>query len=102
MQTGTAIPNLDPVLAGILRFGHTTSPQTSAFVTGTNAYVNKQNVMNYQYQQGFLSGTNVTFGYSDVRQESNSVRADFNPGPHRKLLAERHPEVAAGLRTGGE
>jgi len=79
MQTGTAIPNLDPVLTGIAQFTHRTSPQTSAFVTGTNAYVLSNKILNFGYQQGFLTGTNVNFGYSDVNQSTNSVRNDFNP-----------------------
>src|SRR5690242_13077420 len=35
-QTGTTIPNLDPVVTGFLRAGHASNPQTSTFVTGTN------------------------------------------------------------------
>ncbi len=79
MQTGTAIPNLDPVLTGVLQFGHRTQPQTSTFVTGTTSYIQKSNIMNFGLQQGFLTGTSFTLGYSDVRQETNSVRNDFNP-----------------------
>ncbi len=79
MQTGTAIPNLDPVLSGILQFGHQTAPQTSTFVTGTTSLVNTRNIMNFGLQQGFLTGTNLNFGYSDVKSSTNSVRNDFNP-----------------------
>jgi len=79
MQTGSAIPNLDPMLSGIARFSHSTSPQTSAFVTGTNNYIRENNLMNFQFQQGFLTGTNFSLGYSDSRVETNSVRDDFNP-----------------------
>src|SRR5947207_13979119 len=32
-QTGTTIPNLDPVITGFLRAGHASNPQTSTFVT---------------------------------------------------------------------
>ncbi|MCC6859848.1 MAG: TolC family protein [Bryobacterales bacterium] len=78
-QTGSAIPSLDPVISGIARFSHATSPQTSSFVTGTNNYVRENNLMNFQYSQGFLTGTNFSFGYSDSRVETNSVRDDFNP-----------------------
>lgn len=79
MQTGTAIPNLDPALSGVVQFQHRTNPQTSAFVTGTNSYVLRNNIVNFGLQQGFLTGTSVNFGYSDVKQETNSVRSEFNP-----------------------
>jgi outer membrane protein TolC len=78
-QTGTAIPNLDPVLVGRLSWGHTSVPQTSAFVTGTNAFVNRNDLANFSIAQSFLTGTTVTFGYANSRTRSNSLRADFNP-----------------------
>jgi hypothetical protein len=36
-QTGSAIPSLDPTIQGFMRFQHLTTPQSSAFVTGTNS-----------------------------------------------------------------
>ena len=78
-QTGSVIPNLDPSVQGLLRFGHISQPQTSAFVTGTSALVQKTDIGNLTYNQGFLTGTTFSFGYADSRLETNSVRADFNP-----------------------
>ncbi len=78
-QTGSAIPNLDPVLTGRLSWAHTSVPQTAAFVTGTNAFVNRNDLGNFNIQQSFLTGTTVSFGYFNSRAHSNSLRADFNP-----------------------
>lgn len=78
-QTGTAIPNLDPVLSGSYQFAHTSNPQSSTVVTGTNVLVNRNNVGQLTYTQGFLTGTSVSLGYSDSQLNSNSTRAQLNP-----------------------
>ncbi|MDQ6663762.1 MAG: TolC family protein [Acidobacteriota bacterium] len=78
-QTGSLIPNLDPSIQGLLRFGHTSQPQSSQFVTGTSALVLSSDVGNLTYNQGFLTGTTFSLGYADFRQQTNSNRADFNP-----------------------
>src|SRR5881396_661793 len=61
-QTGTTIPNLDPVVTGFIRRGHASNPQTSTFVTGTNTLVTSNNLANFSYSQGFLTGTSATVG----------------------------------------
>ncbi len=78
-QTGSTIPNLDPVLTGRLSWAHSSVPQTAAFVTGTNAFINRNDLANFNIGQSFLTGTSINFGYANSRQRSNSLRADFNP-----------------------
>src|SRR5215471_174308 len=78
-QTGSPIPSLDPSLQGFMRWQHQTTPQSSAFVTGTNAYIQRNDIGNFQYTQGFLTGSTVTFGYSGTAISSNNASADFNP-----------------------
>ncbi|MBM3776304.1 MAG: TolC family protein, partial [Acidobacteria bacterium] len=84
-QTGTTIPSLDPVLAGRLSWGHFTAPQSSAFVTGTNFFIQEQNLSSLQLQQGFLTGTTVSLGLSNSIGETNNQRADFNPSTSSTL-----------------
>src|SRR5262249_26400483 len=64
-QTGTTIPNLDPVITAFIRSGHTTNPQTSTFVSGTNTLVTRNTLANFNYSQGFLTGTTVSVGFSN-------------------------------------
>ena len=78
-QTGSTIPNLDPVVTGILRWAHTTNPQTSTLVTGTNSFINNSQLVSFNYQQGFTTGTAVTFGFANQSVSSNSLRAEINP-----------------------
>src|SRR6266550_4451686 len=78
-QTGSPIPNLDPTIQGLMRWQHQTTPQTSTFVTGTNALFQRSDIGNFTYNQGFLTGTAVSLGYSGSRLFSNNTSADFNP-----------------------
>ncbi len=79
VQTGTAIPNLDPVVFTQVNFSHRTSPQSNSFTTGTNALILKNNVANFGIQKGFLTGTTVSFGWNNSMLETNAGRSDFNP-----------------------
>ncbi|HEY3840124.1 MAG TPA: TolC family protein, partial [Bryobacteraceae bacterium] len=78
-QTGINLPLLDPLLSGSYQYVHSSAPQSSTVVTGTNVLINKNNLGQFAYTQGFLSGTNVSLGYTDSLLDSNSTRAQLNP-----------------------
>jgi outer membrane protein len=84
-SSGPTIPNLDPVLVGGLSWAHLTSPQSSAFVTGTNFLVQKQDLSSVGIQKGFLTGTIVNLGLNNSSVTSNSLRNDFNPATNASL-----------------
>lgn len=84
-QTGTAIPNLDPVITGFARWGHATNPQTSTFVSGTNTLVTRNDLANFAVQQSFLTGTSVSLGLSNSTIHSNSLRSELNPSTSSSL-----------------
>jgi outer membrane protein TolC len=78
-SSGPAIPSLDPFFTGGLSWGHVTTPQTSAFNTGSNALIQQQNIANFAIQQSFLTGTTVGLGLNNTAIDSNNPRSDFNP-----------------------
>ncbi|MGH9721569.1 MAG: TolC family protein [Bryobacteraceae bacterium] len=84
-QTGSVIPNLDPALTGFLRWAHTTNPQTSTFVSGTNTLVNRNDLANFSYQQSFLTGTSVSLGLANSHLTSTSLRSELNPSSSSSL-----------------
>jgi outer membrane protein len=84
-QTGTTIPNLDPVVTSFIRSGHATNPQTSTFVSGTNTLVTRNTLANFSYSQGFLTGTNVTVGFSNSLLTTSALRTDLNPSTSSSL-----------------
>lgn len=78
-QTGTAIPNFDPTLSGILQWQHATQPQAQQTVTGVTTLVQGVNTQQLQLSQGFATGTSYNLGYSEQRLNSNNSRNAFNP-----------------------
>jgi outer membrane protein len=84
-SSGPAIPSLDPVLTGALSWGHLTTPQTSAFLTGTNELIQTQKLGNFGIQQSFLTGTTVNLGLNNTLANSNNPRSDFNPATNSSL-----------------
>ena len=78
-QTGSTIPNLDPVITSFLQVGHATNPQTSTFVTGTNTLVTSNTLANATVSKSFLSGTTVSLGLSNSRLRTTGLRNDLNP-----------------------
>ncbi|MCS6953907.1 MAG: TolC family protein [Bryobacterales bacterium] len=77
--TGTAIPNLDPVITAVYNWSHRTIPQTNSFITGTNSLIIRNTVGNMALRKGFLTGTNVEFGWNNSASRTNAGRSDFNP-----------------------
>lgn len=77
--TGTALPNLDPVVASQFSWGHRTIPQTNSFTTGTNSLVLTNGAANFNVRKGFLTGTSLEFGWNNSTLQTNSGRSDFNP-----------------------
>ena len=84
-SSGPAIPSLDPVLTGSLSWGHATTPQSSAFLTGTNSLTQKNDLANFGIQKGFLTGTTVGLGLNNTSVTSNNPRNDFNPATNSTL-----------------
>ena len=82
---GPSIPVLDPTLTGTLSWGHQTTPQSSAFLTGTNSLIQRQNIGNFGIQKGFLTGTTVSLGLNNSSVTSNNPRNDFNPATNSSL-----------------
>jgi len=81
VSTGTSasLMNLEPIATFNYNWLHQTTPQTSSFVTGTNSLVTESTTANFGLQKGFLTGTNVSFGWNNSLTNSNSGRSDFNP-----------------------
>jgi outer membrane protein len=97
--SGPAIPVLDPMLTGALNWGHLTTPQSSAFVTGTNSLIQRQSIGNFGIQKGFLTGTTVSLGLNNTSVTSNNPRNDFNPSTNSSLNLSLTQHLLQGFGT---
>lgn len=84
-SSGPAIPNLDPVLGAGFNWAHLTTAQSSAFLTGSNSLIQRQNIGNLALTKGFLTGTNVSLVLNNNNSSSNNPRNDFNPSTSSSL-----------------
>ncbi len=69
----------DPTLTGNIQYESARIPQTITFLTGTLNLQQNTTTYNFQYQQGFASGTQLTVSYDNNRQTTNSDGAVYNP-----------------------
>jgi outer membrane protein TolC len=76
---GTQTINLDPQLSATFGLFHTSIPQITSSVTGTNTLVSNSAVSSVNFQQGFVTGTTLGARYSAFRQKNNNIRNNFNP-----------------------
>jgi outer membrane protein TolC len=98
--SGPALPNLDPTLLGTLNWAHATTPQSSAFLTGSNALIQRQNTGNFGISKGFLSGTTVSLGLNNTNTSGNNPRNDFNPSTSSSLAVTVSQHLMQGFGSG--
>jgi outer membrane protein TolC len=97
---GSNIPNLDPVVQMFWDVAHQTSPQSSSFVTGTNALINQYKQFNFGVQKGFLTGTNVSLNMSNtLGLNQNSYQNQFNPTTNASLSMTVSQNLLQGFGT---
>jgi outer membrane protein len=76
---GTQTVNLDPQLSATFGAFHTSIPQITSSVTGTNTLVSDSLTSSVNFQQGFITGTTLGVRYATFRQQNNNIRNNFNP-----------------------
>jgi outer membrane protein len=97
---GPAIPSLDPALVGTLNWGHLTTPQSSAFLTGSNSLTQQQQLANFGISKGFLTGTSINMGLNNNSVSSNNPRNDFNPSTTSSLSLNFTQHLLQGFGYG--
>jgi outer membrane protein TolC len=97
--SGPAIPSLDPAIIGSLSWGHITTPQTSAFLTGSNALIQRQSLSNFGITKGFLTGSSLTVGLNNTGLQGNNPRNDFNPSTTSSLAITFTQHLLQGFGT---
>jgi outer membrane protein len=96
-SSGPAIPSLDPVFTSNFNWAHLTTAQSSAFVTGNNALIQRQNLGNFGLSKGFLTGTSVSLGMNNTNSISNNPRNDFNPSTVSSLSLQFSQRLLQGF-----
>ena len=96
-QLGTAIPNYDPVLTGVVSWGHTTVPQSTPFLYGTTSLVTTTKLANFTINEGFPTGAVASLGFNNQNQFVSSGRPDVNPLQSGNLTTTITQPLLAGF-----
>jgi len=75
---GPFITSFDPIVTGTLQFDHANS-QSISFFGGAPVVTQNSTTGNFNYQQGFQSGTNLLVGFNNSRITSNNIFNNTNP-----------------------
>jgi outer membrane protein len=71
---------LDPVVTGQLSYEAASAPQINTLFSGGLAVLNTDTATyNFNYAQGFLTGTQLTVGFNNTRITTNNPFSDYSP-----------------------
>lgn len=76
---GRLPPSKDPVLTTALRRTELDQPQPNSFAAGTSALVTKTTTSSVGFQQGFLTGGELTVSFDNTDTRTSNRRYDLNP-----------------------
>lgn len=94
---GTQSVSLDPVLFAGIDWGHTSSPQASDFVVGSNVLVVEDSTSNIGIRQGFITGATASLVYANRHSDSSSINANLNPTNRANLTLSVNQPLLRGF-----
>jgi outer membrane protein TolC len=97
---GPSVPSFDPVLSSSLTLSHSNTPQSNTITTGVPFLDQHSGVANFSYSQGFVTGTNLSVGFNNNRQSSNSLRSTLIPALSSSMQFQISQPLLAGFGIG--
>src|SRR5215470_5049319 len=91
---------MDATVTGNIQLERTTTPQTTTFITGTNTFNQNQNLYNFAYNQGFVTGTALNFSFNNSYTTSNSQRSNYSPALQSSFKFQLTQHVLQGCCIG--
>ena len=76
---GANVPSFDPQLTAQLNINHTVAPLTSPFLTGSNQFAQNFGNANFNYFQGFGTGTTINVAFNNQRAVTNNFHQVIDP-----------------------
>src|SRR4051812_29434843 len=98
--TGSAINSYDPILTGTLSLEHAAFPLSNAVTTGTNKLQQNTGIANFNYFQGFKTGTTMNVAFNNQRQITNSLFNSLQPTLSSDFRLTLRQSLLQGLGLG--
>ncbi len=77
--TGPTPEAMDPVLTGTIQLERTTSPEATPFASGAPTLNQNLDQYNFNYNQGFITGTQLQIGFQNSRTTNDSIFNAYSP-----------------------
>ena len=95
--SGPSPDNFDPILSANFQINHSTAPQTTTVLTGTNVLSQNQGVGDFSYTQGFSPGTLLNVTINNSRSTSNNLRSTTNPALSSNFTVQLRQHLLQGF-----
>ena len=89
---GSPITSYDPILTSTLQIDRFSQEPTNPFSGNVPVLFQNTSTANFAYNQGFVTGTNLSVGFNNTRQTTNSQFSNFSPAiqPSFKATVTQH------------
>jgi len=92
---------LDPVVTGTLSYEAASAPQVNTLFSGGLSVLNTDTATyNFNYSQGFLTGTALTVGFNNTRVTTNNPFTDYSPSYTTGFRATATQHLLQGFGPG--
>ncbi len=79
MSNGPAVPQYDPVVSALVNRLHSTTPETSTLLTGSNWLAQNNVNASAGMNVGFSPGTQLSVNFDNSRYSTDATRYTYNP-----------------------
>jgi outer membrane protein len=80
LSTGSAIPQYDPTISGLVNWAHQSTTEFNPLITGASNWLVSSNFNgNVGYTHGFSTGAQLGVTFDNTRIDSNGQRYTYNP-----------------------
>jgi outer membrane protein len=98
--TGPIPEALDPVLTGTIQLERTTTPEATPFASGAPTLNQNLDQYNFNYNQGFITGTQLQVGFNNSRTTNNSIFNAYSPELQSSFRATLTQHLLNGFGPG--
>jgi outer membrane protein len=77
--TGPTPEAMDPVITGTMQLERTTTPEATPFASGAPTANTNTDEYNFNYNQGFITGTQLQVAFDNTRVTSNGIFNAYSP-----------------------
>jgi outer membrane protein TolC len=100
LGSGTNIDSFDPILSGGMDIDHATFPESSKVLYGVSSLQQNAAVANFNYTQGFSTGTLMSLNFNNDRITSNSLFSILSPEVDSGFRLTLRQHLLAGFGFG--